>query len=211
MYRLKSSLPLRARIQIYHSFVQSHINYCSLVWGFSAKSNVEILFVAQKKGIRAIAPGYITYFYKNGVTPGHTKSFFREYNILTVHGIIALNSLLFIEKIRNFSHMIPQSISSTVALDAPDRDSTFESSSDWLNMYNTNIYRSSVFFKGPLLSRITNFSNILGTNKSSIFTIKNRLKTELLNIQSKGDESEWESQNCILSNIPGMRRSNRNI
>ena len=37
MYKIKSSLPLQARLQIFHSLVQSHINFCSLVWGFSAK------------------------------------------------------------------------------------------------------------------------------------------------------------------------------
>ena len=34
MYKLKQRLPLKARVQIYHSFVQSHLNYCCLVWGF---------------------------------------------------------------------------------------------------------------------------------------------------------------------------------
>ena len=45
MYKLKIQLPLlKVRIQIFHSFVQSHINYCSLVWGFSAKTNIDSLF-----------------------------------------------------------------------------------------------------------------------------------------------------------------------
>ena len=57
MYKLKNKLPLQVRLQIYHSFVQSHINYCPLVWGFSCKSNIEVLFSKQKKGIRAIMPG----------------------------------------------------------------------------------------------------------------------------------------------------------
>ena len=33
MFKLKSQLPVKVRIQIYHSFVQSHINYYKLVWG----------------------------------------------------------------------------------------------------------------------------------------------------------------------------------
>ena len=37
----KKYRPLKARLQIYHSFVQSYANYCSLVWGFSSKSNIE--------------------------------------------------------------------------------------------------------------------------------------------------------------------------
>ena len=49
MYKLKSQLPLKVRIQIFHSFVQSHINYYSLVWGFSTKVNIDSLFRTQKK------------------------------------------------------------------------------------------------------------------------------------------------------------------
>ena len=49
MYKIKKFLPLNARQQIYHSFVQSYVNYCSLVWGFTAKSNIDSLFT--KKGL----------------------------------------------------------------------------------------------------------------------------------------------------------------
>ena len=37
MYRIKNQLPIQARLQIYHSFAQSHLNYCSIVWGFAEK------------------------------------------------------------------------------------------------------------------------------------------------------------------------------
>ena len=33
MYKIKSRLPLQPRVQIYQSFVQSHLNYCSLKYG----------------------------------------------------------------------------------------------------------------------------------------------------------------------------------
>ena len=49
MYKIKKYLPMTARLQIFHSFVQSHINFCSLVWGFSTKSNIEAIFTKQKK------------------------------------------------------------------------------------------------------------------------------------------------------------------
>ena len=59
MYKLKKHLPLDARLQIYHSFVQSHLNYCSLIWGFAAKTHIDSLFVKQKMGIRAVLPGFV--------------------------------------------------------------------------------------------------------------------------------------------------------
>ena len=78
MYRVKSLIPIQARLQLFHSFVQSHINFCSLVWGFSAKSNIDSLFVCQKKGLRAVMPGYVNFFYKDGLLPAHTKSSFNK-------------------------------------------------------------------------------------------------------------------------------------
>ena len=35
MYKLKHTIPLQARLLIYHSFIQSHLNFCSIFWGFS--------------------------------------------------------------------------------------------------------------------------------------------------------------------------------
>ena len=109
MYKIKHSIPLQARLQIYHSFVQSHLNFCILVWGFSAKSNIEALFTKQKKGLRAVIPGYINYKYSDGELPGHTKPYFAEYKILSIHNLIALNTYVFMQKIRNFTSQLPRS------------------------------------------------------------------------------------------------------
>ena len=87
LYKLKHILPLSARINVFHSLVQSHLNYCSLVWGLSCKSNIETLFVTQKKAMRAIMPGYTNYFYRDGIPPSHTKPAFTSLNILTVHNV----------------------------------------------------------------------------------------------------------------------------
>ena len=49
MYKLKSQLPLKVRIQIFHSFVQSHINYCSLVSGALAQKLILIHYSGHRK------------------------------------------------------------------------------------------------------------------------------------------------------------------
>ena len=84
MFKLKGILPFMARKNIFHSFVQSHINYCALVWGMGPKGNIEPLFSEQKKAMRALMPGYREIYYKDGKNPCHTKSAFTEYNILTL-------------------------------------------------------------------------------------------------------------------------------
>ena len=42
-------LPLKTRILIYHSFAQSHINYCYLVWG-SVPNHIFRQFLGLRKG-----------------------------------------------------------------------------------------------------------------------------------------------------------------
>ena len=124
MYKIKKFLPLTIRLQIYHSFVQTHVNYCSLVWGFSIKSNLEALFAKQKIALRAVIPGYINYKYKDGKTPGHTKSKFLEYKILSIHNIIAMNAVIFMQKIHIYPSLLPQSIRETILADSPVVGST---------------------------------------------------------------------------------------
>ena len=99
MYKLKHIIPLKAQLLIFHSFVQSHLNFCSVVWGFSCKSNINKLHNVQKKAIQAVIPGFVKYFYKDGIIPSHTKPAFKEYNILTVQSMIAKNALMFMRKL----------------------------------------------------------------------------------------------------------------
>ena len=152
MYKIKKFLPLKIRLQIYHSFVQSHINFCSLVWGFSSKSNIEAIFTKQKIGMRAVIPGFINYKFKDGKTPGHTKAAFSEYQILTIHNLIALNAFMFIHKVRTFPNLLPLSMRNTISEESPDYGTINEDNCQhWLEEYNNCIYRNSLFFKGPLL------------------------------------------------------------
>ena len=210
MYKIKKLLPLNVRLQVYHSFIQSHINYCSLVWGFCCKSNIEAIFSKQKKGLRAVIPGFINYKFrvKDGSLPGHTKPYFSEYKILTVHSIIALNAFLLIHKIRNFPSLIPLSIRSTFSEDSPVSGSTQETCEEWLKTYNTHIYRKSVFFKGPMLNATSSITTTFIPD--SFFTAKAlraNLKRSILDLQSSGDINEWQNENFILSHITGLRKS----
>ena len=59
--------------KIFHSFVQSHLNYSSLVWGLGPKACIETLSTEQKKAIRALMPGYNINYYKGGMSPCHKR------------------------------------------------------------------------------------------------------------------------------------------
>ncbi len=152
MYKLKRHLPLQVRLQLFHSFIQSHLNYCSLVWGFAKKAHIESLFSKQKQGVRMVMPGYVNYFYNDGQLPAHTRESFKEYEILTVHGIIVKNALILLHRIKHFPSTVPTSIRNIFPSNIPTYGSDHESCAEWLETYGSNVYRSSVFYKGPLLA-----------------------------------------------------------
>ena len=206
MYKIKKLLPLTARLQIYHSFIQSHINYCSLVWGFCCKSNIESIFIKQKKGMRAVIPGFINYNYRDGIIPGHTKTFFNEYKILTVHNIIVLNALIMIEKTRTFPSLLPPSILATIPTNSPVPGSTYHDCEIWLQAYNTITFRNSLFFKGPMLYSTTGIiDNVEKSKITSLKLFRNKVRSAILGCQNEGEGSEWEIDNFVSSKIKGLR------
>ena len=210
MYKIKHLLPVKARLQVFHSFVQSHISYCNLVWGFSAKSNIESIFASQKKGLRAVMPGYVNYFYKEGEPPAHTKSSFNSMKIHTIHSIIIKNALLTMHKIKCYPDKIPHSISATIPPNSPENGSNYETCEDWLNHYGTNVFRTSFFFKGPLVYSDHN-SELLEFPSAtrSFYAYKSCVKRFLLSVQRKGEGEEWLPENFLLYSIKGLRKSAR--
>ena len=210
MYKIKSRLPLQTRVQIYQSFVQSHLNYCSLVWGFAAKSHIESLFRKQKQGMRAIMPGYVNYFYDQGQLPAHTKSSFKNHGILTVHGIVAMNTLIFLHKAAHFPSSLPPSICRTIPKNIPKIGNSHDDCLEWSQKYNSIPYRSTIFHKGPLLAVSSDVASITADPSTflSINRYKNSVKRFMIDNQSDGEIDTWP--NFLLYSIPGLRISLRN-
>ena len=211
LYKLKHTLPLKARLLTFNSLVQSHLNYASLVWGSTHKSKIDTLFSAQKKAMRAVMPGWVNYFYKEGCHPTHTKSSFKAFNILTVHNVILKNIMIFLNKINSCLSNIPESVRQTISPQAPsiDNDMLSDHTSDWYTKYNCIPYNTSTFFKGPLLYThiMAENTNLHTATNPNIF--KGRIKQYLLEIQNSGDAEEWEYTNFQLLCLPGIRRSAR--
>lgn len=215
MYKLKKKLPLKARVQVFHSFVQSHLNYCSNIWGFAAKSHIESLFSAQKKGIRAIIPGFALSHYKDGNLPTGTKVYFRNLEILTVHGIIAKNALLLIDKVSRVGmNIIPSSITKLFD-DSPLIRSCNQNDElllkNWHEKYGTYAkLTNSIFYRGPLAYNYMSDNYNLGLESIiSHRCYKTNMKKELFKIQNQGPAEEWEPCNNFLTCIGGIRKSAR--
>ena len=208
MYKIKHKLPIKARLQIFQSFVQSHLNFCSLVWGFASKSHIDSLFSKQKQGMRALMVGFVNYRYKDGKIPDHTKLTFKEHGILTVQGVIVKNALTLMHKINNMPSSLPQSIVQLFPSNIPKYGTDNEANENWLAVFNQPDFRRSIFYKGPILAITDHNTHI--TCPSSIFSIniyKKSAKRVLLDLQSTGDNEEWPP--FLLNNLPGLRKSKR--
>ena len=109
---------------------------------------------------------------------------------------------------QNETLALPDSVASTIHERAPKPGSTHETNQDWHELHCTNHFRTSLFYKGPLLFADFATNELLSC---SILSFKNCTKRLLTNIQSSGDLEEWQTENFKLYNVPGLRRSNRNI
>ena len=159
-------------------------------------------------------PGFVNYFYHEGTLPQHTKSFFNEHEILTVHGIIVKNSLILLHKIKYFPQSVPKNICDTFPADIPTVDSDFTTASTWREYYiyssTSRHFKMSVFYKGPLLAIYAANANV--TTLPSLFSIniyKANAKRMLLDQQNNNNTDEWPP--FLLHNTPGLRRSQRTL
>ena len=74
---------------IYNSILQPYLQYCNVLWGNAAKSNLQPLFRSQKKAIRKIS--HAAYL-------DHTNNLFRELKILKLDELNMLETSKFVYK-----------------------------------------------------------------------------------------------------------------
>ena len=209
LFKIKFHVPLKVRLQIYHSFVQSHLNYCSLLWGFACKSLIDSIFVKQKKAMRAVMPGFVRYYYKDGELPSGTKTSFKNYGILTVHGIIAKATIQFMYKYHHTDNL-PHSVREIIDVNAPKYlvDESNNLITEWYSSHNNNIYRNSLCFKGPLLFSDPKLKPLV-TPMITAQCIKFRTKKVFLEYEHSGDPENWNDSTFFIHKLQGIRKSKR--
>ena len=160
--------------------------------------------------MRATAPGFMQYFYEDGVLPTHTKSSFKDLKILTVFNLISVNATVFMHRARRFPESLPTSVRSIIDSSAPSGGDEDAYSQSWSSKYGSNIFGKSLCFKGPLLYLPKNRPYIANdTSITSYITYRNKLKTLTLAQQGSGETEEWEPKNNALSQVKGLRSSKR--
>ena len=158
-----------------------------------------------------VMPGFVNYFYEDGQLPTHTKNAFCDLEILIIHGLIVKHALTMMHRIKYFQSTVPKSIINLFPDNMPNHTSNHDYSSEWLHTYSKRGFRSSIFFKGPLLT-LTNTNKQI-TSLPSLFSLsiyKKNAKRVLLDEQRiDGLEGTGTWSPFLLNNIPGLRKSAR--
>jgi len=217
--RLKGIVPLKVIKLLYSSFIQSHLYYCPTVWGLAPKSTLEKIFSAQKKAIRLTSSKFINHFYnkETGELPGHTKPIFNEHSILTVHNIVYLQTLAFLQKVYN--NIAPVAIRSLFEINTEQPKPTQLRAVKELKYFKAprtrkTAFDNTIFVKGPVLyngaanefNRTLNITNP-GPKKpepyfQNKFTrpFKTAIKSLLRTQQSLEIPDQWTINNFSLYN-----------
>ncbi|XP_041475025.1 uncharacterized protein LOC121423667 [Lytechinus variegatus] len=96
LYKLKFILPSNILNILYSSLILPHLNYCNCIWGNTYKSRLLKPYILQKKSIRLITKSHMQ---------SASKPLFKKMNILPLHELITLNTLIFMYSVKN--HIFP--------------------------------------------------------------------------------------------------------
>ena len=152
---------------LYNSLILPYITYCNLVWATSAKTNINPIFLLQKKALRICTGSQYL---------AHTNPLFYELKTLKVYDINSLQSLLFMFKYKN--NLLPRSFRNFFVLNSAIHSYPTRNSS---NFHLTNpkllIAQKSIRHHGPDL-----WNSLPDTIKScqTIYSFKATLKKLLL-------------------------------
>ena len=89
LYNARPYLNKNLLKQLYFAFINSHLNYCNIIWASTCKTNLEYLSRRQKHAIRVIN-------YKDMLYP--SKPLYKEMEILNVFGLNLLQVLCLVYK-----------------------------------------------------------------------------------------------------------------
>ena len=127
---------------LYSSFIESHSQYCTLLWANSHVTKIRKLQLLQKKAIRIITSSHYIV---------HTDPLFSMTTLLKLDDLYTYQLRLFMHKVTHFQ--LPQNMSSMFQ------------NAYYIQQIRTNTRKSTINFSGP------NFWNTLPANLRQLVSI----------------------------------------
>ena len=188
---LSYSLPKSLRASVLSALVNSHISYGITVWGGNP-TNMEKVFTAQKKCVRALYKIKRRCKIKGQYVYGHTKHIFEENSFLTAHNLYNYSMILDAYKV--ISSQYPVSY-----YKACYNISSLNSSRLLTTSCRLSSLASNFSYMIPLLwNNFKNVNNITNFSLTGFKSFKKSLKGFLLCMQSSFGSSVWHRFNNSL-------------
>ena len=92
LYRAKLFLDKNSLLTLYYSYIHTYLNYASLLWGSTNRTNLKKLPSQQKDAVRII---------HNRTHLDHTNELFKSQKILNIYKLNILSVRVFMYQIRN--------------------------------------------------------------------------------------------------------------
>ena len=90
--KCKFNTPFNIKLGIYHSLFESHVRFGAVMYGSAPESELEELFVQQKRAVRTITNAHFI---------AHTDPIFYELKILKLDDLLNLERLLVVHKFKH--------------------------------------------------------------------------------------------------------------
>ena len=192
LYEMRKLIPPNLKNSVYNAIVNSQLSYAISVWGGSSTGDkIKPLFLLQKRALRNL------FGIKRISThvKGHTKSIFHKHKILTVYNV--------------YNYMTVLSLGKTMRIEEPvflykilKLDSTSLRNMVYVPMFKRNQYQNCFCYQAPklwnTLASSPKYCNDV-TNAPTLSSMKTRLKSFLLDLQSYGNKNEWIDSNKLIN------------
>jgi hypothetical protein len=166
--KIRPFIPIESLQTLYNTLVLPYLSYCTLVWGDKNNSNLESLFLLQKKIIRTCT---------NSLWLEHTTPLFISLKKLKLRDIYTYQLAVYMYRYHN--KMLPSDLPNVLFINKSDiHDYNTRQASDFhINPTNTMLATNTITTQGPT---IWNSLNCTIKNSVSIAVFKNVLKKEIL-------------------------------
>lgn len=170
LFRTKHLFHRKVMLSIYYSLIFSYLNYCNLVWGGVAKSNLICLLTIQKKFARLST---------NSNYDEHAAPLMRQLKILNIFDIFKVNQSIFFYKWKNNIYGISKLFPGYFKMNNEIHRYNTRNRNDYIKpKYNNKYGKESISYTA---AEMWNSLNAELKQSKSVFQFKSKLKTNLLN------------------------------
>ena len=137
----KHFLPVYIMKTLYSSLIESHLQYCTLLWANSHVTNIRKLQLLQKKAIRIITSSHYI---------AHTDPLFSITKLLKLDDMYTYQLGIFMHKVKHFQ--LPQHMSSMfLRTENIHKHKLRNQNAYYIQQIRTNTRKSTIHFSGPTI------------------------------------------------------------